>query len=70
MTNIKEVLEKDLKEVSLRGWIYRKRELKDKIFVVLRDKDEIIQCVFSKENFDEKSWKELLELQIEASIEV
>ncbi|MEM0324870.1 MAG: asparagine--tRNA ligase [Candidatus Aenigmatarchaeota archaeon] len=70
MTNIKEVLEKDLKEASLRGWIYRKRELKDKIFVVLRDKDEIIQCVFSKENFDEKSWKELLELQIEASIEV
>ncbi|MBU5682273.1 MAG: asparagine--tRNA ligase [Candidatus Aenigmarchaeota archaeon] len=70
MTNIKEALEKDLKEVSLRGWIYRKRELKDKIFVVLRDKDEIIQCVFSKENFDEKSWKELLELQIEASIEV
>ncbi|MEM5820305.1 MAG: asparagine--tRNA ligase [Candidatus Aenigmatarchaeota archaeon] len=70
MTNIKEVLEKDLKEASLRGWIYRKRELKDKIFVILRDKDEIIQCVFSKENFDEKSWKELLELQIEASIEV
>lgn len=70
MVKIRDVLEKDLKEASLRGWIYRKRELKDKIFVILRDKDEIIQCVFSKENFDEKSWKELLELQIEASIEV
>ncbi|MEM5830879.1 MAG: asparagine--tRNA ligase [Candidatus Aenigmatarchaeota archaeon] len=70
MVKVRDVLEKDLKEASLRGWIYRKRELKDKIFVILRDKDEIIQCVFSKENFDEKSWKELLELQIEASIEV
>ena len=34
--------------VTVRGWVYRKRELKDKIFIVLRDSTGIIQLVFSK----------------------
>ncbi|MFB6489762.1 MAG: asparagine--tRNA ligase [Thermoproteus sp. AZ2] len=34
--------------VTLRGWVYRKRELRDKIFVVLRDSTGIIQLVFSR----------------------
>jgi len=70
MVGIRDVFEKDLNEVTVKGWIYRRRELKEKIFVVLRDKDDIIQCVFSRENFNDAQWKELLELQIEGSIEV
>lgn len=39
---------------TVRGWVYRKRELKDKIFVVLRDSTGIMQLVFSRgtEAFD------------------
>lgn len=70
MVGIKEVLEKDIKEVSVKGWVYRKRELKDKIFILLRDKDDVIQCVASKEDFSENEWKDLLDLQIEGSIEI
>ncbi|CCC81645.1 asparagine--tRNA ligase [Thermoproteus tenax] len=33
---------------TVRGWVYRKRELKDKIFIVLRDSTGIIQLVFSR----------------------
>lgn len=36
-------------EVTIRGgWVYRKRELKDKIFLVIRDGSGIIQTVISK----------------------
>jgi len=70
MVGIKDALEKDIKEVSVKGWVYRKRELKDKIFIVLRDKDGIIQCVANKEDFSENEWKDLLDLQIEGSIEI
>ncbi len=33
--------------VRLRGWVYRKREFKDKIFIMLRDSEGTIQLVFS-----------------------
>ncbi|ADY00352.1 asparaginyl-tRNA synthetase [Vulcanisaeta moutnovskia 768-28] len=35
-------------EVTIRGWVYRKRELKDKVFLVVRDGSGIIQTVISK----------------------
>ncbi|MEM5827911.1 MAG: asparagine--tRNA ligase [Candidatus Aenigmatarchaeota archaeon] len=70
MVGIKEVFSKNLKEARVRGWVYRKRELKDKIFIVLRDKDEIIQCVASRQNFNDNQWQDLLDLQIEGSIEI
>ncbi|MFP3167771.1 MAG: asparagine--tRNA ligase [Thermoproteus sp.] len=40
--------------VTVRGWVYRKRELKDKIFLVLRDSTGILQLVFARntEAFD------------------
>ncbi|MFP3216069.1 MAG: asparagine--tRNA ligase [Vulcanisaeta sp.] len=37
-------------EVTIRGWVYRKRELKDKIFLVIRDGSGIIQTVVDKSN--------------------
>ena len=74
---IKEIYIKDLltdknvgKEVKINGWIYRKREQKDKIFIVLRDSTDIIQCVVHKEKVDENIWKKALEFQIEGSLEV
>ncbi len=55
------------KKVSLRGWVYRKRELKDKIFLVLRDSSDIIQCVIDKKS---KVWKSAEKITIESSCEV
>lgn len=34
-------------EVTVRGWVYRRRDLGDKAFVVVRDSTGIIQAVFS-----------------------
>jgi len=51
------------KEVSLRGWIYRKREQKDIIFLVLRDASGIIQLTC-------KGLEEASKSTIESSIEI
>jgi len=63
--SIKDVLDGKYtdKEVLLRGWIYRKREQKDIIFLILRDSTGIIQLTC-------KGIKEALRATIESSIEV
>ena len=53
--------------IVLRGWVYRKREFKDKIFILLRDGTGIIQLVFSKSK-DAKTYEIAKELNIESSI--
>lgn len=69
MQKIEDVLSKKAvgKDVALRGWIYRKREQKDLIFLILRDSTGIIQCVVKRE---EKPWKEARKATIESSIKV
>ncbi len=64
---IKDTLSKEKvgKEVSIRGWVYRKRELKDKVFLVIRDSSGIIQAV-SKEG--EKAFKNAQKITIESSL--
>jgi asparaginyl-tRNA synthetase len=51
------------KEVSLRGWIYRKRDQKELVFIMLRDSSDVIQLAC-------KGIKEASEATIESSIEV
>jgi len=65
MPTIEEILEGKLtgKEVSLRGWVYRKREQKDIIFLLLRDHTGIIQLAA-------KGIKDAEKATIESSIEV
>lgn len=64
-TKIEEVLSGALtgKEVSLRGWVYRKRDQKDIVFLILRDSTDVIQLAC-------KGMKEASEATIESSIEV
>jgi asparaginyl-tRNA synthetase len=51
------------KDVSLRGWVHRKRDQKEIVFLVLRDSSDIIQLAC-------KGVKEAQEATIESSIEV
>ena len=52
------------KEVTLRGWVYRKREQKDIIFILLRDSEGVIQITVRKGT---KPFKEAEKLSIESS---
>jgi len=69
---IKDVLRDELvgKEVEVLGWVYRMRDMKDKVFFVIRDSTGIIQAVVRKENVDEKIWNDAVKMQIEGSLKV
>ncbi len=62
--SLREVIEKKPREVKIRGWVYRIRKLKNKIFIVLRDSSDILQCVVEKEKFG----KEIEKIEIESSL--
>jgi asparaginyl-tRNA synthetase len=66
-TSIREVLDGKHtdKEVIIRGWVYRKREGKGLIFLVLRDSTGIIQCTVKK---DTPAWNDAQRLTIESSL--
>ena len=51
--------------VQLRGWVYRKREGKELIFLVLRDSTGVIQCTIKKNS---PAWSEAQKLTIESSL--
>src|SRR4030066_1742472 len=51
--------------VSVRGWVYRKREGKGLIFLVVRDSTGFIQCTVKK---DSPAWIEAERLTIESSL--
>ena len=52
-------------KVIVRGWVYRKREGKELIFVVTRDSTGVIQCTIKKTS---PSWTEAQKLTIESSL--
>jgi len=66
-TPIREILAGRLegKRVDMRGWVYRKRESKDVIFVVVRDATGVIQCTVKREN---PAWTEAQRVTIESSV--
>ncbi|MBI2040610.1 MAG: asparagine--tRNA ligase [DPANN group archaeon] len=66
---IREVLDKKLegKSVSVRGWVYRIRDQKEMVFVMLRDSSDVIQCVVKKESVSKKVWADALKLTMESS---
>jgi len=53
------------KKVSMRGWVYRKRESKDTIFLVIRDSSGVIQAVVKK---DSPEWASAEKATIESAI--
>jgi asparaginyl-tRNA synthetase len=52
-------------KVSVRGWVYRKREGKELIFLLVRDSTGVIQCTVKKTS---PSWAEAQKITIESSL--
>ncbi|MCX8205824.1 MAG: OB-fold nucleic acid binding domain-containing protein, partial [Candidatus Micrarchaeota archaeon] len=57
------------KEVEVRGWVHRERGSNKMKFILLRDSSGMVQCVFSRDNF-ETQWEEIDHLQVEASLTI
>jgi asparaginyl-tRNA synthetase len=67
LVKIREILEGNCtdKYVSVRGWVYRKREGKELIFLIVRDSTGVIQCTVKKAS---PAWAEAEKLTIESSL--
>jgi len=52
-------------KVTIRGWVYRKREGKELIFLLVRDSTAVIQCTVKK---DSAAWSEAKKVTIESSL--
>ncbi len=55
------------KHVAVRGWIYRKRESKNTIFLVVRDVSGLVQCVVKR---SDSHWAEAKKVTIESSVKI
>ena len=66
-TKISSILngESNDQKVCIRGWIYRKREGKELIFIVMRDSTGVIQATIKKTN---PHWLEAQKLTIESAL--
>jgi len=51
--------------VRIRGWVYRKREIKYTIFILVRDATGVIQCTVKS---DSPAWSEADKVTIESSV--
>ena len=67
LVKIREILDGNCtdKNVTIRGWVYRKREGKELIFLLLRDSTGVIQCTVKKAS---PAWTEAEKLTIESSL--
>jgi asparaginyl-tRNA synthetase len=67
LVKIREVLDgcHENEKVAIRGWVYRKREGKTLIFLLVRDSTGFIQCTVKK---DSPAWNEAERLTIESSL--
>lgn len=69
-SSIQNAIAKGSGEFHLRGWVYRKRQISGKIFLVLRDATEILQCVVDREKAPAGVWKAAEEISMESSFTV
>jgi len=67
LVQIQQIFDKKLegKKVKIRGWVYRKREIKYTIFLLIRDSTGVIQCTVKK---DSSAWEMADKVTIESSV--
>ncbi len=56
--------------VTIKGWLYNRRDSKHLLFIVVRDGTGLVQCVLSDEDADEDTWQAALGLTQESSLVV
>ncbi|MEM4703326.1 MAG: asparagine--tRNA ligase [Candidatus Pacearchaeota archaeon] len=66
--SIEQALQKKKGDVAIRGWVYRDRKHKDKVFLVIRDSSNIIQAVISKDSVKEEIWQDACKVTTESSV--
>ncbi|MFH0780058.1 MAG: asparagine--tRNA ligase [Parcubacteria group bacterium] len=69
-TYIKDLSQKINLEVALSGWIYNFRSSGKIAFLQLRDGSGFCQCVVDEKVVDADSWKTVLEMTVESSVEI
>ncbi|MBT4174608.1 asparagine--tRNA ligase [archaeon] len=65
--DIQKALDKGKGKVSIKGWVYRKRKQSNQVFLIIRDANNVIQCVIEKES---KAFEDATKVFIESSIEI
>ncbi len=72
MQHISDILndEKQGDLVNLRGWVYRIRKTKNRVFLILRDSTNIIQTVSSREILGDERFSEISSLTVESSVQI
>ena len=54
--------------ISVSGWIYRERGSNTMRFLVLRDTDDVLQCVIKKDAVSDDTWKLAESLKVESAV--
>ena len=67
--SIQQAMNRESGEVSIRGWVHRERGSNKLKFIQLRDSTNVIQCIFERNNFENK-WEDIDKLQVEASMTI
>ncbi len=68
--HIRKALEQQTGEITVSGWVYRERGSNQLRFLVLRDTDDVLQCVIKKDDVPEQVWDNAQELKVEAAVTV
>lgn len=68
--NIQQAITKKSGQITIKGWVYRERGNNKLRFIIIRDKDNIIQCVVKKDGVGEEMFELAKELKTEASVEI
>lgn len=68
--SVQEALDKGKGKVWLRGWVYRERKFADKVFIVLRDRSGILQCVIKQGAVPKKDFAAAQDASLESSCKI
>jgi asparaginyl-tRNA synthetase len=72
MISLEEILAKKMlgKEVTVRGWVYRRRKSGKILFLIIRDRGAIIQCILEEKAIGTALFEKATSISIESSVEI
>ncbi len=66
--HIKQAISQQSGRITVSGWVYRERGSNSMRFLVLRDTDNVLQCVIKKDAVSEEVWERTQSLKVESSV--